>query len=53
MLVVVMSAEKPTLEKTKDLIDVASKFMLGILALCYALGLLVVNFHLRHYGNPF
>jgi hypothetical protein len=42
--------EKPTLAKTKDLIEVIGKFTIGIVALCYALGLLVVNLYLSRYG---
>lgn len=41
--------QKLTLEKTKDLIEVISKFVIGVLAVCYGLGLLVVNVHLSSY----
>src|SRR5215208_4635917 len=45
-----MGEEKPALEKAKDLMEVLGKAVVGLLALCYALGLFVVNFYYNRYG---
>lgn len=42
--------EAPSFARTKDIVDLGGKIIIGVLALCYVLGLLVVNLHLSRYG---
>jgi hypothetical protein len=42
--------QKHGLEKTKDLIELIGKFAIGFVAICYVVGLLVVNLYLSRYG---
>lgn len=37
--------------KTKDFLEILGKLILSLIALCYVLGLLVVNIHLSKYGT--
>ena len=41
---------RPNLEKVRSLIEVAGRLTIGLSALCYVLGLLVLNIYLSKYG---
>jgi len=45
-----MSENKPDLENAKSLMEIVGKFVLGVLALCYAIGMFVVNIYYSKYG---
>ncbi|MEK6301396.1 MAG: hypothetical protein AABO41_11790 [Acidobacteriota bacterium] len=42
--------EALNLARMKDIVDLGGKVIIGVIALCYVLGLLVVNLHLSRYG---
>jgi len=41
----------PSFTKLKEVAEIASKFIFALTGLCYVAGLLIVNLHLREYGN--
>jgi hypothetical protein len=45
-----MATEKEVLTKTKDLAEVMGKAIIGGLALCYGVGLLMLNLYYNHFG---
>lgn len=45
-----MSDNNPSLEVLKNIVEVVGKLSLGLLAICYVIGLVVVNLHLSNFG---